>query len=175
MWQCMWRHLVAKIETNTSGNRKKLRTSWKQVENIARGTTDPGHWVYDLNNLSDWNQSEIILASEIIQVSDSIPWVLCASGNLSFSIFTCISSNFGHQVAPLALPHCQGLPYQHHQLVLSWYPHQPESHQLSLHMVLDGLTDWVTSGPIDRTPGTPGSDKHTLMHCCLNEKKNSNK
>ena len=32
----------------------------------------------------------------------------------------------------LALPHCLGLPYWHYLLVLSWYLHQPESHQLSL-------------------------------------------
>ena len=59
-------------------------------------------------------------------------------------------------MAQLELPHCLGLPYCHHQLVLSCYPHQPESHQLSLNIVphLD------TSGPIDRTPGTPGSDKN---------------
>ena len=54
---------------------------------------------------------------------------------------TCFSSNFGHQMAPLALPHCLGLPYWHHQLVLSCYPHQPESHQLSLQNSLG-----VTSG-----------------------------
>ena len=36
-----------------------------------------------------------------------------------------------------------------------WYLHQPEPHQLSQHKV----PQWVeTSGPIDRTPGTPGSD-----------------
>ena len=39
-------------------------------------------------------------------------------------------------MAPLALPHCLGMPYWHHQLVLSWYLHQPESHQLSLKKVL---------------------------------------
>ena len=47
----------------------------------------------------------------------------------------CISSKFDHQMASLeslALPHCLGLPYWHHQLILSWYLHQPESHQLSL-------------------------------------------
>ena len=37
--------------------KKKLRKFWKQiwkkVENIARGTTDPGYWVYDLNHSSD--------------------------------------------------------------------------------------------------------------------------
>ena len=30
-----------------------------------------------------------------------------------------------------ALPDCVGMPYWHYQLVLSWYLHQPESHQLS--------------------------------------------
>ena len=48
-----------------------------------------------------------------------------------------------------------GLPYWHYQLVLSWYLHQPESHQLSFTKV----SDRRTTGPIDRTPGTPGSDK----------------
>ena len=37
--------------------------------------------------------------------------------------------------------HCLGLPYCHYQLVLTWYLHQPESHQLSLHKVLYLVTD----------------------------------
>ena len=40
-----------------------------------------GYWVYNLNHVSDWNQFEIILA-EKDQVTDSIPWVRCASGNV---------------------------------------------------------------------------------------------
>ena len=60
---------------------------------------------------------------------------------------TWIGSTFGHQSFHLhclqswppgcvtALPHCLGLPFLHYQLVLSWYLHQPESHQLSLHKV----------------------------------------
>merc|ERR1719458_2201228 len=44
-------------------------------------------------------------------------------------------------MAPLALPHCLGLPYWHYQLVLSWYLHQPESHQLSLHKVSESVKD----------------------------------
>ena len=48
------------------------------------------------------------------------------------------------------------LPYWHHQLVLSWYHHQPESHQQSLNQ-----SSWRegvrTPGPIDWTPETPGS------------------
>ena len=41
-----------------------------------------------------------------------------------------------------------------------WYLHQPEPHQLSQHKV----PQWVeTSGPIDRTPDLPGSDKKRLL------------
>ena len=35
-----------------------------QHQNIARGTTDPGYWVYNLNHVSDWNKFEIILAEK---------------------------------------------------------------------------------------------------------------
>ena len=35
-----------------------------------------------------------------------------------------------------ALPDCVGMPYWHYQLVLSWYLHQLELHQLSLHIRL---------------------------------------
>ena len=45
-----------------------------------------------------------------------------------------------HSLGPLCLWQC-----------LSWYILQPESHQLSLQKVSQ------TPGPIDRTPGTPGS------------------
>ena len=48
---------------------------------------------------------------------------------------TCISCKFSHQLESLGLPHCVGMPYWHYQLVLSWYLHQPESHQLSLQKV----------------------------------------
>ena len=65
-------------------------------------------------------------------------------------------------MAPLALPYCQGMPYWHHQLVLSCCPHQPESHQLSLQNLLQWRTDGHRLRPIDRTPGTPGSDKNSL-------------
>ena len=72
---------------------------------------------------------------------------------------TCITNKFAHQTKSHALPDCLGLPYWHYQLVLTWYLHQPESHQLSLQQPL-GLSEWQTTGPIDRTPGTPGSDKN---------------
>ena len=42
----------------------------------------------------------------------------------------CISCKSGHQVVPFALLHCLGLPYWHHQLLLSWFfIQQPDSHQ----------------------------------------------
>ena len=53
---------------------------------------------------------------------------------------TCRCYNFSHQVAS----HCLGMPYWQYQLVLSWYPHQPESHQLSLNKVLDSVSEWVS-------------------------------
>ena len=56
------------------------------------------------------------------------------------------------------------MPYWHYQLVLTWYPHQPESHQLSLQNVLYVVCDGRTSGPIDRTPGLPGSDKNVFIY-----------
>ena len=46
--------------------------------------------------------------------------------------------------------------------MLSCYPHQPESHQLSLHKVVQ----WERTGPIDRTPGTPGSNKNGITDAC---------
>ena len=71
---------------------------------------------------------------------------------------TCISNKFAHQVESHALQHCLELTYWHYQLVLTWYLHQPESHQLSF----KNVSYLHTSGPIDRTPGTPGSDKNCL-------------
>ena len=56
---------------------------------------------------------------------------------------------------PLASPHCLELPNWHHQFVLSWYLHQPESHQLSF----KSMSYLDRSRPIDRTPGIPVSDK----------------
>ena len=56
--------------------------------------------------------------------------------------------------------HCLELSYWHYQSALSWYVHQPESHQLSLQKGVF-VSDEQTPGPIDRTPDIPGSDKNT--------------
>ena len=73
---------------------------------------------------------------------------------LSTPFFLQIQIGFNHPRAS-----CLGLPYWHYQLVLGWYHHQPESTQLSLTKV----SEFVTSGPLDRTPGLPGSDKKVSL------------
>ena len=44
-------------------------------------------------------------------------------------------------------------------IVLSLNLHQAESHQLSFKKVCEFVCLLQRTGPIDRTPGTPGSDK----------------
>ena len=58
------------------------------------------------------------------------------------------------------------LPYWHHRLALSWYQHQPESHQQSLTKFLYVGRELERPGPIDRTPETPGSGKKCLCKKC---------
>ena len=89
----------------------------------------------------------------------SIFWVRYASGNI-FSIF--IKTNwFLYLHWFQSRPHCFGLPYQHYQLVLSWHL------QLSLknlsQSLTHSLTHSVTCGPLDWTPGIPGSDRNTML------------
>ena len=43
---------------------------------FTTNATDPGCWVYDLNDISDRNQFEIVSAEKFIQATDSIPWFL---------------------------------------------------------------------------------------------------
>ena len=82
---------------------------------------------------------------------------LCMSGRRAlYKHVTCRCYKFGHQVMSLALSYCLGLPYWHYQLVLSWYLHQPESHQLSLQKVLLVSDNW-SIGPIKNC--TRGSQK----------------
>ena len=45
--------------------RELVPTVQGAIKNIARGTKDPGYWVYNLNYFSDWNEFEIILANKI--------------------------------------------------------------------------------------------------------------
>ena len=50
--------------------------------NIARGTTDPGYWVYNLIMFLTKIYLKSFWLKKIIQVTNSIPWVRCASGNV---------------------------------------------------------------------------------------------
>ena len=79
------------------------------VKHIARGTTDPEYWIFDLNYLFYQIEFVIvsILAAEITQVLDSIPWVRCASGN----VFALVGKNW-QKFAKLAkvVRNCKMLP-----------------------------------------------------------------
>ena len=56
-----WQELTFLLLTQTS----LVSFTWNWIKNIARGTTDPGYWVYNLNHVSDWNWFEIILAEKV--------------------------------------------------------------------------------------------------------------
>ena len=45
--------------TNKTVNIGRVKFPWRAtILNIARGTTDPGYWLYNLNHFSDRNQFE---------------------------------------------------------------------------------------------------------------------
>ena len=94
----------------------KRLTQINDKRNINRGTTDPGYWVYNLNHVFDWNKFEIILAEKdhssygLNTLGPLCLWQCFFSTSVNFfstfssiSIFTCTSSNFGHQRALYAL------------------------------------------------------------------------
>ena len=72
---------------------EKLEKSWKKVEkklkNIARGTTDPGYWVYNMNHFSGWYELEILLAQR-----DYSSYGLNTLGPLC--LWQCFSTCFQH-------------------------------------------------------------------------------
>ena len=112
-----------------------------------------------LNLATTWHQlAPLVLVAYLAITWHNLNWFKSWSSGCT----TCIVCKVGHQVVSLALPHCLGIPYWYYQLVSSWYPHQPESHQLSLNKVCY-IYAWRTSGPKDRTPGLPGSDKNTAQ------------
>ena len=67
-WKESWKKVEKKLKKVAKRLKKYEKKSLKKIyekltkswENIARGTTDPGYWVYDLNDFSDWNRFEII-------------------------------------------------------------------------------------------------------------------
>ena len=98
------------------------------LPNIARGTTHPEFWVYNLNYLFDWTRFVFISAAEIIQVIDSILWVRCASGNV-FCLqmwppdgTSCISCRFGQKLALLELVTSLATKWCHLHYYQFWPP-----------------------------------------------------
>ena len=86
-----------------------------------------------------------------IYVTVNLPFYL-AQLELQAENATCIVSKVGHQVVSLALQDYLELLYWHYQFVLSWYLHQPESHQLSLHKVSESVKDNRTHRSDPRDP-----------------------
>ena len=68
----------------------EIRIAWRW--NIARGTTDPGYWVYNLNHVSDWNWFEIILAEKVYSSYGSVvPLAIFFSSFCTLNYFKFIS------------------------------------------------------------------------------------
>ena len=65
----------------------------------------------------------------------------------------------------LAFSNCLGLAFWYHQLELRWYLHQLETNQLSQQTSSEWVSEWVTLGPIDRSPVILGSDKNKNSGC----------
>ena len=103
-----WRNLHKKLnewlnEWKDAQKIAKCVNNGEIVINIARGTTDPGYRVYNLNYLFNYIEFVFILALVLVQ-NLTTRW--CHQN--WFQIWpTCnaisIGSNFGHQVALLAL------------------------------------------------------------------------
>ena len=131
--------------------------------------TGLGYWVCNLNHFSDWNHFETIFAEWLLKSQTQYPRLwwnfylnqICITFhefNMSTNWFvskvlsgglTCISSNFGHQVALLGSVGIELLSSSARVTSVK------SAHSL-------GWSHWRTSGPIDRTPGTPGSDKNVI-------------
>ena len=130
------------------------------VANIARDTTDPGNWVHNFQ--PEWcqidfsqNQMALILLVENMTTRwRYLHWLQSWPPDSA----TCIANTVywfqswlpGCIICIVTLPFCLGLPYWHHQLVLSCNSHQPESHQLSQHLVCYWQTDIRTRKPDPR-------------------------
>ena len=80
---CKGQNCSQKVSFDKCNNTCSLHFSQTPpIANIARGTTDPGYWVQNLNKLFQPKLFQINIVRNMIQVIDSIPWVRCASGNV---------------------------------------------------------------------------------------------
>ena len=112
-----------------SGHRSSHRGCklWKSHKNIARGTTDPGYRVYNLNYLFDYIEFVFILALVIVQNLTTRwchqnwfqIWPTCNAIRIGS---TCISCKFGHQMAPPALVPNLATRWRHLHWLQIWPP-----------------------------------------------------
>ena len=133
--------------------------------NIARGTTDPGYWLYSLNYFSDGNQFKdgvTCIGSKFCHLY--FFWIctfwfvanwfkIWSSGDV-----TCIA---WFQSWPPGCVTCVAtLPWiALSALSVSIELVSSAARVTSVKSATRSLTQWETTGPIDRTPETPGSDK----------------
>ena len=130
-----------------------------KYKNIARGTTDPEidsvTWIKFGNNMAQlglvqtlgYQVAQLGLVQNLV-----VRWRhLC----------NCIGSKVGHQVGLYALPHCLELSVGIELVSSSAKVSSVKSQQ-----VAHSLTHSLTSGPIDRTPLLPGSDKKHVKDRC---------
>ena len=69
---------------HTKEKKKAIKTTTKQP-NIARGTTDPGYWVFSLNYISDWDQFEISISQDNFFSQDNFSHEITFSHETTFS------------------------------------------------------------------------------------------
>ena len=148
-------------------------------ETLPEAQRTQGIWsIYNSNHFSNLNHFDIILTKREDQIY--LLWYqLRKHGKanvkrkvLIFGRGPCLRrllSSLIHCHCYSSPPSCQPTcvypidwnAHWHCHLVLSWYLHQLESHQLSLHKGLV-LTQLETLGPVDQTPGIPGSDIYVI-------------
>ena len=83
-------------------------------------------------------------AGEVTQVMESIPWVRCASGNFLFPVQQFINRFPKVVVGDIS------------------FIDSKVDHQVHCYIALESplVSHLERSGPIDRTPGTPGTDEN---------------
>ena len=115
-------------------------------KNIARGTVELGHWVWNSDYFCTKNEYKFQFFHSLVTTSST----LCT---LSTTISLTTNTNVRHQHAAPAPP-CRYL----------WWPHRRQPFVVS-----DGLTDWPQGqlGPVKMTNirhGQKAARKHTYQH-----------
>ena len=94
------------------GAHTKLVTAWIITRNIARGTTDPGYWLFNLSYVISPAKYNACIGSKLGQHVMQLELVPSLATRWCYLHYLqncppdgaiCISCKFGHQMAPLAL------------------------------------------------------------------------